>query len=74
MAPSGHLVLREQLNGSVSITLVDGRLVIEYCYRQRETDLWEDSASHYWTGRCVIMAVSGPGFGVRLPAACGRAV
>ena len=33
---------REQLNGSVSITLVDGRLVIEYRYRRHGTDTWED--------------------------------
>jgi hypothetical protein len=40
-----HLVTwsrREQPNGSVSITLVGGRLVIEYCCRQRGTDPWED--------------------------------
>jgi hypothetical protein len=33
---------REQPNGAVSVALVDGRLVIEYCYRRRGTDTWED--------------------------------
>ena len=40
-----HLITwsrREQLNGSVSLALVDGHLVLEYCCRQRETDPWED--------------------------------
>ena len=40
-----HLVTwsrRGQPNGSVNITLVDGRLVVEYRCRRRETDPWED--------------------------------
>jgi hypothetical protein len=34
--------LREQPNGSVSIMLVDGRLILEYRCRWRETNSWED--------------------------------
>jgi len=33
---------REQPNGAVSITLVNGRLVVEYRCRRRGTDPWED--------------------------------
>jgi hypothetical protein len=33
---------REQLSGSVSVVLVYGSMVIEYCYRQHGTDPWED--------------------------------
>ena len=33
---------REQPNGSVSIALVDGRLVVEYRCRRHGTDTWED--------------------------------
>jgi len=32
----------EQPDGSVGLALVDGRLVITYCFHRRETETWQD--------------------------------